>query len=377
VFGRRCAGEESAMQRRKASTARGAELRCGFTLVEVLVAISVISLLMALLLPAVQSAREAARRARCCNNLKQVGIALHAYDIAFGSFPTGRCKTYDPRYAGPNPPCTARMIDKSFLAMSLSELDQTSLYNSMNQSLTVFGYENRTIFPVAVAAFACPSDPEAGAARAADITTMVELGLASPGEVLTVSFTSYSGCFGSFDVIALPTPQNNCTVPAPLAAQSDGCLGDIAPIRPASVSDGLSQTILVSEKATTTFHILDEANPLLFSRYGWYFAGNMGDTLFTTFYPPNAYLRISPLAGSKVTFAASSLHPGGVNALFADGSVHFIKDSINTWPYDSLLGQPIGASQNTSGWWVGMPPAGVWQKLSTRSGGDFVDSSAY
>ena len=360
----------------KASVGPGRPLDCGFTLIEVLAVISVVSLLMALLLPAVQSAREAAQRAQCGNNLKQIGIAVHAYEGAFGSLPTGRSKTYDPRYSGPNPPCTSRMVDKSFLVMLLPQLEQSPLYNSINQSLTIFGRENRTIFSISVGGYACPSDPEAGSRRDGDITRMINLGLASPGEELNVSFTSYSGCFGSFDVVALPTLENHCLVPAPLGAQSNGCLGDAAPIRLASVSDGLSQTILVAEKATAKFRKLDDAG-LLFSRYGWYFSGNMGDTLFTTFYPPNMDLKVSPLAGPRQTFAASSLHPGGINALLGDGSVRFVKDSIDTWAFDALLGQPIGATLNANGWWDGVPPFGVWQKLSTRSSGEVIDSSAY
>lgn len=356
---------------------RPAPRRPAFSLIEVLVAISIISLLLALLLPAVQSAREAARRIQCTNNLKQIGIALHAYHDAFGSLPTGRTKTYDPRFAGPNPPCTSEMIDKSFLIMVLPQLEQAALYNSINQSVTIFGYENRTIFPTFVGVYACPSDPDSGSARQGDTTRMIALGLATPGERLSMSFTSYSGCFGCFLVTALPTPENRCSVPPPLAAQANGSLCDLSPIRWASVTDGLSETIVAAEKATTKFRKLDPVDPLLFARYGWYFSGNMGDTLLTAFYPPNMDLRVAAIAGAAQTFGASSMHPGGFNAVFGDGSVRFVKDSIDTWPFDRLTGSPVGATQSSQGWWYDLPPRGIWQKLATRSDGEVIDAASF
>ena len=206
---------------------------------------------------------------------------------------------------------------------------------------------------------------------------MINLGIASAGERLDVSFTSYSGSFGSLDVIALPTPETGCNVPTPLVAQANGCLGDAAPIRFASISDGLAETLLVAEKATTKFRKLDDVDPLLSSRYGWYFSGNMGDTLFTAFYPPNTDMKVAAIAGPTHAFAASSLHPGGFNVLLGDGSVHFVTDSINTWPFDQITGQPVGATRSAGNWWDKLPPYGVWQKLATRAGGELVDGSSY
>jgi prepilin-type processing-associated H-X9-DG protein len=89
------------------------------------------------------------------------------------------------------------------------------------------------------------------------------------------------------------------------------------------------------------------------------------------------YHKVSLDGNTSQYFAASSLHPGGLNVLMGDGSVRFAKDSIQTWPYDSLSGVPTGSTLGAQGAWVNLPPSGIWQALSTRNGSEIVTGDSY
>ena len=346
--------------------------RAGFTLVEILVVISIIALLIALLLPAIQSAREAARRARCSNNLRQIGLAIHGYHDTHDSLPPGRFLTHDPQFAGSDPPCTAPAVDKSFLLAILPDLEQSNLYDAINQGLTIFGPENTTIHRISVSSFACPSDPDSGSARMLPAGALAPYAPDPPGGRRSMVFTSYSACYGSFRVDAIPRPSNGCRVPGPVLAQADGAIGDVSPLGFAAISDGLSHTLFVAEKSTTEAGRLSSVYPALSMLHGWYVSGNWRDTLLTTFYPPNPYEKVAALAADALLSSASSLHPGGLNALMGDGSVRFIKDSIQTWPFDPATGIPSGATLDAAGAWTNLPAFGAWQALSSRSGGENI-----
>ncbi len=132
----------------------------GFTLIELLVVIAIIGVLIALLLPAVQSAREAARRSQCTNNLKQIGLALHNYENSNGAFPPAGKSTY---YAF-SPPNSQFVNGVGLLPRLLAFLEQVPTYNAINFSLDYnhLSGANFTGYSTVISAFLCPSAVRAG-----------------------------------------------------------------------------------------------------------------------------------------------------------------------------------------------------------------------
>ncbi len=337
------------------------------TLIELLVVMGIIGICVAMLLPAVQNAREAGRRAQCLNNLRQIGLAVHNYHSSVGAFPQGRFAMYDPRYAGSNPPCTSPGIDKSLLIQILPEMDQSPLYNSINQSLAIMAFENTTIWAISVASYACPDDPSAGLPRLLSPSALK--GSSIPGLAdasLSMVFTSYAGCFGNLGTLALPTPETQCQVAPQSIAQNNGCFNDLSPISFASITDGTSSTLFLAERT----NIID-----VYDSLGWYITGNLGDTLIAAMRPPTNFLKTSSYTGDPGT--AASRHPGGVNVLMADGAGRFIKTTISSWPIDPSTFRPVGAWRTNGGWWVNLPLPGVWQQLATRAGSEVFSSESY
>lgn len=344
----------------------GCPKRRAFTLIELLVVLLVLGVLIALLIPAVQAAREAARRANCMNNLRQIGLAIHSYESTHDCFPLGRMYMYDPRYSRPDLPFGGPLNDKSYLVALLPFVDEKPLYDAVNQSLTIFGVENSTIFSARPNLFACPSDSLARETREGFPDEKIWTFPGNPkARRVPVSLTSYAGFYGSYlgQGSFVFEPSN------PDSADADGCINDLAPLRFADVSDGLSQTMIVGERAVTPLRRLDALAPALDSiQLGWWFSGDFNDTLITTVYPPNSYKKTEPSANASHAWpnSASGFHPGGVNVLFADGSVRFIRETINVAHLAPELG--LVPKANTGS---------VWQSLSTRSGGEVVGTDAY
>jgi len=331
--------------------------RRGVTLIEILVVILIVGVLIALLLPAIQAAREASRRASCANNLKQIGVALHLYHDAQSCMPTGRLISNDIRLAGShNVPCPITP-DRSFLVAILPYIEQTPLYHSSNFNVSILEVENRTVHAAVISNYACPSDPESGYRRNGyPLFETTSEGIPTDYSE-PVFFTSYVGCQGSLAGWRNPDPKQGCRVNPDLESGSNGLVND-ATISYSMITDGLSNTVTIEERATTLLRGLDSF-PYLFGMQGWWFYGDTGHTIVDNSAPPNSYRSAAPRLVGFRTSTASSLHSDGVNVLMADGSTRFVKQTIQSWPASGPI-DSVGK----------LIHEGVWQKLATRAGGE-------
>jgi len=340
----------------------------GFTLIELLVVIAIIAVLIALLLPAVQSAREAARRIQCTNNLKQLALAAMNYHDQNGTFPIGIPMKPDKMFGG------LYVEDQSTFVSMLPQFEQSTLYNAYNFSRTIYSGVNSTVYSAGLSALWCPSDGQIAGKRAS-------FGVYGDNPNLTVAYTSYVGCTGTWHSEIL----FNCSVTAPQTMTScgafsamDGNMNGVfkfVPMSIAGITDGTSNTMLYSEKANGLFTTSDSLC------YNWWGDSVSGDSLFSTLYPMNAFRKVPRVQqdySDTWIESPSSFHPGGANFAFADGSVHFLKDSISSWPANPTTGYPIGLTE-TAGVYSLAPgtQVGVYQKLSTRNLGEVLSSDQY
>ncbi len=307
--------------------------RRGFTLVELLVVIAIIGILIALLLPAVQAAREAARRSQCTNNLKQIGLAVHNYHDTFNTFPPGSLRFNIP---GINSWSTQHL---SWRTRILPYLEQQAIYDQVNWSALQF-YNvapGTTLRNIDLAAFRCPSDySDARCSSTWAPTNYVGNGGARSGHAYTTANTR--GMF--WDVHT----------------------ADARPPRMADITDGTSNSLMASECKinepwvcrgsctyaqciTGTDGVVRTSNEEGGRGYSWFRAYAGWEYLFNTILPINDKLTVNHecMTGSQDgAYAARSRHPGGVNATMGDASVRFVSETIdiNLWQAASTIDGP-------------------------------------
>jgi len=341
------------------STGHDERSRDGFTIIEMLVVMTLISLLIMLLLPAVQAARESARRSQCRNNSKQIGLAVAQYTSTFGCYPRGRQVSSDARYRHyESIPCSGPQ-DRSFIATILPYMEHQSVYDSLNHHLWIFSPQQSTTYGTSISIFACPTDTMAGFRKPVRLgSRFTELEL--PRDSVSLVFaSSYAANHGSIIESAYELPRENCAISPKAAARVNGCITDLPFVTLESVTDGLSNTIIVAEKSNTILgQIRHSRSPYPYSElFGLWITGTFNDAMFTARYGPNFHERTGPNTQPLGAISASSQHPGGLHAIFGDGSVRFVKTTIDHGE--------------------GEDRPGLWQKLATRNGGEVIDASSY
>ena len=329
----------------------GLPRRPAFTLIELLVVIAIIAVLMALLLPAVQNAREAARRTQCRNHLKQLGLAVLNYESAYGRLPPSTTVDLSAGATGNN---TAWGVHGRILPF----LDQANLFEQVD--LTRGWDDQQAIDGLKVPVFACPSDPLADKARPF-----------SDGRP-TLYPTTYGFNFGTFFIYDPATGRTGDGVFTPNTAR-----------RLAEVSDGTSNTLLAAEVRAWQDYtrnggpptpavpgsiagasVIVESGPnFKTTGHTEWPDGRVHHTGFTTAMTPNTAVPITaPQASPDADYnswqegrdgrngspthaiiTSRSHHPAQVNALYLDGRVEAVSDGVEV---------------------------GVWRAMGTRAGGE-------
>jgi prepilin-type N-terminal cleavage/methylation domain-containing protein/prepilin-type processing-associated H-X9-DG protein len=328
--------------------------RSAFTLIELLVVIAIIGILIALLLPAVQKIREAAARMKCQNNLKQLGLALHNYHGDNQRFPPGRRSTASSEgYGMPTYASDPIMQNMNGLVLLLPYIEQGPLYNQFNKNAT-FGNFTSTMLnqpgPSKSSKFATPDAIASGNAALASATIPILLCPSDNGNPVispspyyspdvvvtgtTLSTTGIKATKTSYDFISNSAGVGYFNYWSNASLGTRYMFGENSTTRITDVSDGTSNTLMMGEQTLSLYNGVTCS----WAYTGWVSVGIDPVGSWNTTYPAQG-LNIwnynnnpapNNTPGQRASwYNAASLHPGGVNFVFADGSVHFISQSID------------------------------------------------
>jgi prepilin-type N-terminal cleavage/methylation domain-containing protein/prepilin-type processing-associated H-X9-DG protein len=311
-----------------------------FTLVELLVVIAIIGILVALLLPAVQAAREAARRIQCTNQFKQMGLALLNYESTNGELPLA----YTPNWTGTprTGPCpgtngtaaTANGMKKhNFIAFILPYLEQAAIYDQYDfdrdwndRNSTAGKTPNLTLATTVIPDLICPSAPSADE-RAGTMTVTIpgsrpDIGRASSDYAVAVDFNETSFC--ELQTLQLVRPRDLSLLA--------GLMQD-TPTSLKKVTDGLSKTFMLFEDAGRTLHYVEGERQSTNVTSG----GPWADPASYFIFGLSQDCGLTTLMNCSNWDEIYSFHPGGANFLYGDGSVHFHGEDINNETFTCLF----------------------------------------
>jgi prepilin-type N-terminal cleavage/methylation domain-containing protein len=272
-----------------------------FTLVELLVVIAIIGVLVALLLPAVQQAREAARRSSCQNNLKQIGLAIAQYQLSKSVYPSSNTDdvfNWDDGLSERN---------HSWASVIMPYIEESSLKDKINFKISSMDPANQPAAGTIVSVYRCPS--YTGPALTED--THYPAGKYAIGNYVSIGASDVDHVYA-------------------VSQKPEGVIFPVSKIKPKEVTDGLSNTMFIAESREEKLRVWIDG------RTGAYTALAYGNG-FPIFAQPIA-LNYTPyyVAEVKCAYGPSSMHPGGAHHLFGDGSVHFLLDTISKKTYVGL-----------------------------------------
>ena len=298
--------------------------RRGFTLIELLVVIAIIAILISLLLPAVQQAREAARRTQCKNNLKQIGLALHNYHDVHGIFPAGQYLDKTPLEDGSGVADTRLNSQWNWSVMILPFMDQGNMFDAFDVGPSTFEEVcndvvggRRALVETPLSSWICPSDPHGPINRNRPYLAKAGGGLCDAmflSEDLYAAKSNYPGCNG----------HNN----------NDGIFdsGNNRRIRIRDITDGTSNTIIVGERDSPDGKWAGMI-------YGEELTCDGTTSIWCAAFKTEHQMNTGVIGGTGAVdpkLCAGSSHPGGAQFCLADGSVRFISENVE-WSEDACL----------------------------------------